>query len=108
LRCKWCSNPESIRLKPEIAYDPKLCAGKKECGVCLKAPFPEGAFYLVDGDDDKSKSTGTWPARCDEACAALCPTGALEMYGKRMTVDEVLDEVEKDSPSIARPAAASP
>ena len=21
LRCKWCSNPESIRPKPELAYD---------------------------------------------------------------------------------------
>ena len=55
LRCKWCSNPESIRFKPELAYDPKLCTGKKECGACLKAPFPEGAFYVVDGPDDKVK-----------------------------------------------------
>ena len=23
LRCKWCGNPESIRSKPEISYDPK-------------------------------------------------------------------------------------
>ena len=23
LRCKWCGNPESIRFKPELAYDPK-------------------------------------------------------------------------------------
>ena len=28
---------------------------------------------------------------------AMCPPGALEMFGKRMTVDEVLDEVEKDA-----------
>ena len=33
---------------------------------------------------------------CDEAMCALCPTGALEMFGKKMTVDEVLAEVEKD------------
>ena len=29
LRCKWCSNPESIRAKPELSYDPKKCTGKK-------------------------------------------------------------------------------
>ena len=29
LRCKWCSNPESIRPKPELAYDPKTCTGKE-------------------------------------------------------------------------------
>ena len=97
LRCKWCSNPESIRLKPELAYDPKLCTGKKECGVCLKAPFPEGAFYVVDGPDDKVKVNWDLAGEVDETCAALCPTEALSMYGKRMTVDEVLEEVEKDA-----------
>ena len=45
LRCKWCANPESIRLKPELAYDPKLCVGKKKCGACMNPPFPQGAFY---------------------------------------------------------------
>ena len=55
LRCKWCSNPESIRPKPELAYDRKLCTGEKECCLCLKPPFPEGAFYVVDGPDDKIK-----------------------------------------------------
>ena len=29
LRCKWCGNPESIALKPELAYDPKLCTARK-------------------------------------------------------------------------------
>ena len=32
-----------------------------------------------------------------EEIAALCPTGALEMYGKVMTVGEVMDIVEKDA-----------
>ena len=97
LRCKWCSNPESIRRKPELAYDPKLCTGKMACGGCLKAPFPEGAFYVVEGPDDKIKVNWDLASDVDEACVALCPTGALSMYGQRMTVDEVLDEVEKDS-----------
>jgi pyruvate formate lyase activating enzyme len=97
LRCKWCSNPESIRRKPELAYDPKLCTGKKACGACLKAPFPEGAFYVVEGPDDKVKVNWDLASDVDEACVALCPTGALSMYGQRMTVDQVLEEVEKDS-----------
>ena len=46
LRCKWCGNPESIRIKPEIAYDPKKCTGKK-CGLCLKSPFPEGLLLAL-------------------------------------------------------------
>ena len=97
LRCKWCANPESIAPKPEMSYDAKKCTGKQVCGVCLKAPFPEGAFYVVEGGDDKVKVNWHLAKDCDEELALLCPTGALEMFGKRMTVDEVLDEVEKDA-----------
>jgi pyruvate formate lyase activating enzyme len=97
LRCKWCSNPESIRFKPELGYDPKACLGKKACGVCLKAPFPEGAFYVVDGEDDKVRVNWDLASACSEANVALCPSKALYMFGKTMSVGEVLDEVEKDS-----------
>lgn len=98
LRCKWCSNPESIRPKPELSYDPKLCVGKKECGRCLKPPFPEGAFYVVENaEDDKVSVNWDLAADCDEAMVALCPTKALSMFGKAITVDEVLEEVENDA-----------
>lgn len=95
LRCKWCANPESIRLKPELSYDPVPCKGKA-CSICLKQPFPEGAFYFVDGEEDKVKVNWQLAMKCDESQAELCPTGALEMFGKKMTVAEVLAEVEKD------------
>ena len=97
LRCKWCSNPESIRPKPELGYDPSLCTGKKECGLCLKSPFPEGAFYVVDGADDKIHVNWDLATDMDEATASLCPTAALYMFGKEMTVGEVIDEVAKDA-----------
>ena len=96
LRCKWCGNPESIRPKPELAYDPKKCKGK-ECSLCLKQPFPEGAFYFAEGDDATVSVNWDLTSSCDAAMCELCPTGALEMYGKKMTVDEVLNEVEKDA-----------
>ena len=97
LRCKWCSNPESIHPKPELAYASNFCVGKKECGICLKPPFPEGAFYVVEGADDKVRVNWDLATDVDEALVALCPTDALDMYGKKMTVDEVLGEVEKDA-----------
>ena len=97
LRCKWCSNPESIRPKPELGYDPRQCTGKKECGECLKSPFPEGAFYVVDGADDKIHVNWDLATDCDEATVALCPTNALYMFGQEMTVEQVIDEVERDS-----------
>jgi len=96
LRCKWCGNPESIRVKPEMAYDPKKCKGR-ECGLCLNVPFPKGAFYFAEGDDSSVRINWDLTGGCDEGMCSLCPTGALEMYGKKMTVNEVLDEVEKDA-----------
>jgi len=95
LRCKWCGNPESIRLKPELSYDPKQCKGKA-CSICLKSPFPEGGFYFMDGETDEVKINWQLAMKCDETHAKLCPEGALEMFGKTMTVAEVLVEVEKD------------
>jgi pyruvate formate lyase activating enzyme len=97
LRCKWCSNPESIHPKPELAYAPNMCIGKQACGLCLKPPFPEGAFYVVEGADDKVRVNWDLAADLDLALVSLCPTDALDTYGKRMTVDEVLEEVEKDA-----------
>ena len=97
LRCKWCSNPESIRPKPELAYDPKSCIGKKECGLCLKPPFLYGAFYVVDGADDKIHVNWDLATDFDEETVALCPTAALYMFGKEMTVKEVIDEVIRDA-----------
>ena len=96
LRCKWCGNPESIRRKPEVSYDPKKCDGKK-CSICLKKPFPEGGFYFVEGDDSKVKVNWQLATGITEEITSLCPTGALEMFGKTMTVGEVMDEVEKDA-----------
>ena len=96
LRCKWCANPESIHPKPELSYAASKCKGK-ECGLCLKPPFPEGAFYFAPGDDAQVKVNWQLAAACTEAETSLCPTGALEMFGKRMTVNEVLEEVEKDA-----------
>ena len=97
LRCKWCSNPESIHPKPELAYNPSKCIGKKECGLCLKPPFPEGAMYVIDGADDKVHVNWDLAGECDQETISFCPTGALHLFGQEMTVDEVLDEVEQDS-----------
>jgi glycyl-radical enzyme activating protein len=97
LRCKWCGNPESINQKPELGYDPKLCIGKKECGACLKPPCPEGAFYVLDGPDDKIHVNWDLASSCGEECVSVCPTKALYLFGETKTVDQVLDEVEKDA-----------
>jgi pyruvate formate lyase activating enzyme len=99
LRCKWCSNPESIHPKPELAYNPGKCIGEKQCGFCLKNVCPESAIYVVgsgDRADDKVLINWDLCTNCGK-CVPVCPANALYMFGQEMTVDEVLEEVEQDS-----------
>ncbi len=99
LRCKWCSNPESIHPKPELAYNPGKCIGEKQCGFCLKNVCPESAIYVVgsgDRPDDKVRINWDLCTNCGK-CVPVCPTNALYLFGQEMTVDQVLDEVEQDS-----------
>ena len=96
LRCKWCSNPESIHPKPELAYNPTKCIGEKQCGYCIKA-CPESAIFVVgDGASDKVHINWDQCTNCGR-CMPICPTEALYEFGREMTVDEVLAEVEQDS-----------
>ena len=94
LRCKWCSNPESIQPKPELAYNLIKCIGKDQCGFCLKE-CPESAIFNVDSD---TRVRINWDlcTNCGK-CVPVCPPQALYLFGQEMTVDQVLDEVEQDS-----------
>jgi pyruvate formate lyase activating enzyme len=97
LHCKWCSNPESIGPRLELGYNMNKCIGKQQCGRCLLPPTPEGAIYVLDGDDDRVRINWDLAGECGEETVSACPTGALHMYGQEMTVEEVLGEVEQDS-----------
>ncbi len=95
-RCKWCCNPESISRRPELAYNINKCIGKKVCGRCLKSPAPEGAMYVLDGQDDRVRVNWDLASECGEETTSVCPTGALYLFGHEMNVDQVLNEVEQD------------
>ncbi len=88
LACAWCHNPESLRSQPEVVFRPERCL---KCGWCVPA-CPRQALSL--GSDGWRRES----SRCDGcgACAAVCPAEAVEVIGRRLTVAEVLAEVEKD------------
>jgi len=96
LKCKWCSNPESISVKTELAYDPKDCIGIEHCGRCLKEPFPEGAF-TVDEKNGKAILNLKKKKEIDPSLASLCPCKAIFTYGKEVSVADVMDEVDQDA-----------
>ena len=88
LRCRWCSNPEGQEPKPELAFRQALCIG---CGVCIGVCSSE-AIRLKNThvEIDRGKCT-----LCGE-CARACSPEALSIAGRWMTVEQVLEEVERD------------
>jgi len=77
------------------------CIGRKACGRCLQPPVPEGAMYVVDGPDDRVHVNWDLASECGEETTSVCPTGALYLFGREMTVDEVLQDFEEDGPFFA-------
>lgn len=88
LKCLWCHNPESQRVSNNLALYKSKCVG---CGACVSA-CPNGCHsfdangHIIDRE------------KCNEcgACAKACPFGALEMFGRRESVDAILEEVLRD------------
>lgn len=99
LSCRWCSNPESQRREPELAFNAGRCLGVSKCGHCIVA-CPNGSITL--GEDDKLNIDRTYCNGCHMPCAAACPAQGLLVYGKERTVDDVLQVVEQDMAFYAR------
>ena len=90
LRCRWCHNPESNTLKPQLSFMPERCIG---CGFCFERCPNEAHRMTDDGhllDRDKCVECGS--------CTEKCYAEALEGIGREETVEEVLAEGLKDKP----------
>ncbi|WP_461211217.1 (2S)-3-sulfopropanediol dehydratase activating enzyme [Desulfocurvus sp. DL9XJH121] len=98
LRCKWCSNPESQILEPEIAVNPNKCLTVDKCKRCLDVCPNQALGFNEDG------IVVRLPEACRQCltCAEHCPTHALNVYGETMTVDKALSRVEEDGIFYAR------
>ncbi len=93
LRCQWCSNPESQRPVPQLAYNRRKCLTFDHCIRCMEV-CPVDAI----SKDDENRAFIDWDL-CTNCllCADICPPQALMVYGEEKSVDEVIDKVEQDS-----------
>ena len=81
LSCIWCHNPESQSFGPELMVYARRCIG---CGKCTEA-----CAHNAISDRSKCISCGS--------CAEVCHAKARELAGKKMSVREVIAQIEKDS-----------
>jgi pyruvate formate lyase activating enzyme len=99
LSCDWCSNPESQRHEPELAFNPGRCLTFSKCTRCLQACL-RGA--IIREADDSLRVDRALCDGCPKNCAQACPSQGLIVYGEERSVDEVLRVVEQDAAFYTR------
>jgi pyruvate formate lyase activating enzyme len=88
LSCKWCHNPESISFKPQLQWLKSNCIGCLSCvAIC-----PNQALSLIEDEIIINRNS------CEAigVCTEDCPSGALQLMGKNVPVEELVKEVLKD------------
>jgi len=99
LKCDWCHNPECIDFRPDIYWKQSLC---RQCGRCFDV-CPRGAIQPpvdLGPEDEDHHYHKIDREKCDRCmkCVEACIYEALVQVGERMSVAEILDEVERDLP----------
>jgi pyruvate formate lyase activating enzyme len=88
LNCLWCHNPESISIKPQIQWLENRCLG---CSTCIKT-CTQGCLTKTDQGIviDRGLCNG-----CGD-CAEACPANAMELLGKTVNLEQLINELIKD------------
>jgi pyruvate formate lyase activating enzyme len=89
LRCLWCDNPEGQLMHPEILFSKARCI---KCWKCVDA-CPVNA---IAKQRDTIKIDRKTCNNCRK-CAEICYAEAIRIAGKWVTVEEVLNEIKKDT-----------
>lgn len=79
LRCRWCHNPEGLRVAPQIMVS-SACKG---CGACA---VPDCAMST------RGECNG-----CGR-CVSLCPEGYRSLSGRRYTAEELASRLMRYQP----------
>lgn len=88
LRCAWCHNPEGWSGRAELSFLENRCTG---CGTCA-AVCPRGVHEITESAHLLHRDACVGCGKC----AAACAYGALEMQGKRYTVEEAAEIAGRD------------
>jgi len=96
MRCIWCSNPETIENSPQLGVYPNKCISLKKCGHCIKN-CPQGGAP-IEFDDIGAIKAVKMTETCSDClkCAQVCPTSAIKLWGEKMTLPQLMKEIEAD------------
>jgi len=88
LRCRWCHNPESRQLTPEVWWSAQNCIRCLRCvHSCESQSLTAGEAGIIV---DRSRCVGC------QACARVCPSRAMQALGVRREISDLIAEVELD------------
>ena len=94
LSCRWCSNPESQLLKPQMAFNATRCIGTDKCHYCM----PACPYQAITTEGNSLNIDCTHCNECETlACSKACPAGSIITYGQTRTVEDVLNAVAQDA-----------
>ena len=86
LKCLWCHNPETLSPKRQLAFYEHKCIACKKCAkICCCHTFLENEHKI---DRQKCSMCGK--------CVSACPQNALEIFGTKMSTDEICADLLKD------------
>ena len=88
LKCLWCHNPEGISFKPQLAFYENKCTN---CGECASV-CPAGAQKITAAGHIYNREKCVLCGGCERACLG----NALTLYGKEMTVEELMPILLED------------
>lgn len=88
LRCLWCHNPESQKMKQEHGWDVSVCI---HCGLCVQ--LCENRVHIMKRGKHQIQRTN---CQFCSVCETHCPVGAIHLYGKQYRSEEVINIVMRD------------
>lgn len=87
LHCPWCANPETWKLEQVLMHKEDKCV---RCHSCMKACNRKAISFHPEFRVDRQVCNS-----CG-CCVDACFPEALEISGKWMDIEEIVEEVQKD------------
>ncbi len=93
LSCKWCHNPESQKLLPQLAYYAEKCIG---CQLCSQI-HPQVHTFGISPAAVNHTVNYEHCTFCGK-CVEQCPSHALKIFGYAQDITSIMNIVLKDMP----------